>query len=82
MNVAFRLCKKVSDPPGETKGAWTSVQCCVCHTALRGTHKMSKLVKKYEVTVHPICFDCAKQGPEYVLLQLGSCGKVSRGRKG
>jgi hypothetical protein len=61
MNVIFHLCKKVSDPPEETKGEWVTVACCVCGIALRAT------VKAADVELIPVCFDCAKRGPEYVL---------------
>jgi hypothetical protein len=73
----FKLCKKVSDPPNETKGEWKLVSCCVCGVSLRATVKGINAAAKLGVGLNPVCFDCAKRGPEYVFANLGSCGKVS-----
>jgi hypothetical protein len=82
MNTIIRLCKKVSDPPGETKGAWKRVPCSVCGVALRATVKATNMAKKRAIKLHPICFDCGLRGPDYVLNKIGSCGNISRERKG
>jgi hypothetical protein len=63
--MIFRLCKKVSDPPGETKGEWKAMPCCVCGTPVRATIKATNAAKKLGVDVNQLCFDCARQGPEY-----------------
>jgi hypothetical protein len=77
MNTIFRLCKKVTDPPGETKGEWKSMPCCVCGVAVRATVKATNAASKLEVYLNAICFDCAVNGPEWVLKKYGSCAKVS-----
>jgi hypothetical protein len=82
MNTIIRLCKKVSDPTGETKGAWKGVACVACGVALRATVKATNMAKKRALKLHPICFDCGLLGPEYVLSKVASCGKVSCERKG
>ncbi len=82
MNVIFRLCKKVSDPPGETKGVWYPVPCCICGVGLRATAKATNAADKLGVGLNPLCFDCAKNGPEWVLKKYGSCANMSGERKG
>jgi hypothetical protein len=80
-NIIFRLCKKVLDVPAETK-LWKEVACCVCGTGLRATVNATNAAAKLGVDLNPICFDCAKRGPEYVLNKVSGCAKVSRERKG
>jgi hypothetical protein len=62
----YRLCKKASDPPSETKGEWTQVLCVICGVALRATVKATVEAKILGVELFPLCKDCASLGPEAV----------------
>lgn len=60
------VCKKVSDPPEETVGAWEEVYCEICNTKLRRTIKAREVENMFNVTLFPICFECALLGPEVI----------------
>lgn len=60
------VCKKVSDPPEETKGEWRETECRICNVKIRATVAVSETIKYHGHISFPICFDCAMLGPEVV----------------
>jgi hypothetical protein len=58
------LCKKITDPPEETVGAWEKTRCEMCSTELRTTIIAREAFEQRGLVLFPICFDCAVKGPD------------------
>ena len=60
------LCKKISDLP-EEKNIWFDTSCSICgRKDLRLTARTWADMLDRDVTLCPVCFECAMHGPEAI----------------